>query len=153
MKAQPGGKRGSSDGRIKMPKGSAAGDIMGAPWYETPQYKEPDHPGGGEYDWSKEKEGWGHEVKEIRVDDNTPKKARYGYRGTDNPKRATHTKKLTTYDKKKPATKKKPKKKKPVVRMPIPEYRRPTPKTKKRIKGVLRDNLPIFGVPGQVPEG
>lgn len=90
-------------------------------------------------------------MKETRVEEEPL--PRYGYRGTDNPKHSTHTRKLTTYDKKKPATKKKPKKKKPVVRMPIPEYRRPTPKTKKRIKGTLRDNLPIFGGPGRVPEG
>lgn len=47
----------------------------------------------------------------------------YGYRGTDNPV----------------AKKKKTKKK--------------IPKTKKRIKGTLRDNLPIFGGQGRVPEG
>jgi len=106
--------------------------------------------------------------KMTRVEDDGPKYHRYGFRSVDDEGSLKpvsglyHTLKYDQKGKPKP-TGKSPSKKgdKPLYGYkgtdnPVAKKKKPKkkiPKTKKRIKGTLRDNLPIFGGPGQVPEG
>ena len=156
-------------GRIKMPKGSVAGDIVGAPRKRRLMMKETrvkDTPKYNRYGYKLPSASWRKPSSEKNP---SPKYHRYGFRSIDEddgrlkPVAGLHHTFIYDQQGKPKPSGKGPSKKgdKPLYGYkgtdnPVAKKKKPKkkiPKTKKRIKGTLRDNLPIFGGPGRVPEG